>query len=68
LRDHQRQSPEDQGTFDKWLKANAIFGALLFIGMLVMAWMGSNSIERTDAAKANNGHPSSSPIAKIVRD
>jgi len=51
---HQRQSPEGQRTFDEWLKANAIFGAILFIGMLAMAWMGSNSFGRSDVAQADN--------------
>src|SRR5262249_5094958 len=51
LREYQRLSSEDQRTFDRWLKANAIVGAILFIGMLAMAWMG-NSVGRTDAAMA----------------
>jgi len=33
-------SPEDQRAFDSWLNANAIFGAILFVGMLAMAWAG----------------------------
>jgi hypothetical protein len=58
--EYQRLSAEDQRTFHKWLKANAIFGAILFIGMLAMAWKG-NSVGRTDAAIA--AHSKSSNIA-----
>jgi len=36
LRQYHRLSPEDRRIFDKWLKANAIFGAILFIGTLAM--------------------------------
>ena len=48
LREYQRLSAEERHTFNKWLKANAMFGAMLFIGLLAMAWMG-NSVGRTDA-------------------
>ena len=48
LREYQRLSSEEQYTFNKWLKANAMFAAFLFIGILAMAWMG-NSVGRTDA-------------------
>jgi hypothetical protein len=34
--------------FDRWLKANAILGSLLAIGMLAMALAGLNSVGRQD--------------------
>jgi hypothetical protein len=34
--------------FDRWLKANAVLGSLLAIGMLAMALSGLNSIARQD--------------------
>jgi hypothetical protein len=45
-------SPEDQLEFDRWLKANAIVGSILAVGMLLMALGGSNSMRPTDAAAA----------------
>jgi hypothetical protein len=36
-RDYQRMSLEDQRKFDGWLKANAVIGFILFLGMLAMA-------------------------------
>ena len=35
--EYQRMSPEDQRKFDGWLKANAVLGFILFLGMLAMA-------------------------------
>jgi hypothetical protein len=52
LEEYQRLTAEDQRTFNKWLKANATFGAILFIGMMAMAWLGANSVGRNDAAIA----------------
>jgi hypothetical protein len=34
--------------FDGWLKANAVLGSLLAIGMLAMALAGLNSVGRQD--------------------
>jgi hypothetical protein len=59
LREYQTLSPEDKRTFDKWLKANAIFGAILFVGMMAMAWIGANSVGRNDAALAIGSKSSS---------
>jgi hypothetical protein len=39
-REYQTLSPEGQREFDRWLKANAILGALFGIGMLTMALAG----------------------------
>ena len=36
-REFQSTSPEDQGKFDRWLKANAILSLILALGMLAMA-------------------------------
>jgi len=33
-------SPEDQHTFNRWLKANAIVGAIFAIGLIAMALAG----------------------------
>ena len=46
-RDYQRKN---QREFDGWLKANAILGSILAIGMLAMALAGLNSAGRLDAA------------------
>jgi hypothetical protein len=52
LRELRNMSPEDQLEFDRWLKANAIVGSILAVGMLLMALGGSNSMRPTDAAAA----------------
>jgi hypothetical protein len=36
--------------FDRWLKANAVIGSLLAIGMLAMALAGLNPAARPDGA------------------
>jgi hypothetical protein len=36
-------SPADQHTFDRWLKANAIVGLILTIGIVAMAISGSTA-------------------------
>jgi hypothetical protein len=41
-----RKNPRE---FDKWLKANAVLGSVLAIGMLAMAVAGLNSAGRHDA-------------------
>ena len=57
LREYQRLSPEDQHTFKRWLKTNAILGCILAVGMLAMALAGSRSVGRTDAAVAARAFP-----------
>jgi hypothetical protein len=55
-REYQALSPEDQREFDKWLKANAILGALFGIGLLTMALTGIHSVG-TDAQIAAVAQP-----------
>ena len=45
-RDYLRNERE----FDGWLKANAVLGSILAIGMLAMALAGLNSAGRPDGA------------------
>ena len=40
---YERMSQEDQRTFDSWMRANAIFGAVLALGILAMAVAGFNA-------------------------
>jgi hypothetical protein len=40
---YERMSPDDQRTFDRWISANAIFGAVLALGVLAMAVAGFNA-------------------------
>jgi hypothetical protein len=42
--------PRNPNEFDKWLKANAVLGSLLAIGMLAMAVAGLNLPARSDGA------------------
>ena len=51
-----RMSPEDQRTFDRWLKGNAIVGLILAVGIIAMAIAGSNSAP-SPAAVANSKKP-----------
>jgi hypothetical protein len=40
---YERMSPEDQRTFDRWMRANAVLGAILGLGILAMAFAGFNA-------------------------
>jgi hypothetical protein len=42
--------PRNPHEFDRWLRANAVLGSLLAIGMLAMALAGLNSAARPDGA------------------
>src|SRR5262245_24532676 len=55
-------SHEDQRTFDRWLKANAVVGLLLAAGLVAMALAGSNARSSGDAVAAD-GAPASQVIA-----
>jgi len=50
---YERMSPEDQRTFDCWIRANAIFGAVLAVGILAMAVAGFNAPEPDAAMSAS---------------
>jgi hypothetical protein len=50
---YSRLSPEDQRTFDRWLKANAIVGAIFATGLIAMALTGSGSVGPRDAEVAS---------------
>ena len=50
-------SPEDQRTFDRWLKANAFAGLLFTTAVVVMADAGSMSGERREATVADATSP-----------
>jgi hypothetical protein len=43
------------GEFDRWLKANAVLGSILAIGILMMALGGLNSAGRHDEATVLSG-------------
>jgi hypothetical protein len=40
---YERLSPEDRRTFDRWMRANAVLGAVLALGILAMAFAGFNA-------------------------
>jgi len=40
---YEKMSLEDQRTFNRWIGANAIFGAVLALGLLAMAVAGSKA-------------------------
>jgi hypothetical protein len=48
-----RLSREDRRTFDRWLKANAIVGAIFATGLIVMALTGSRPVGPRDAEVAS---------------
>jgi hypothetical protein len=54
-------SPEDQREFDRWLKANAILGLIIAVGLVAMALAGSNSTGRPESAATDS--PNSSDVA-----
>jgi hypothetical protein len=46
-------SPDDRHTFDRWLKANAVVGAVFVAGLLAMSLVGSQSGTPPDGALAD---------------
>jgi len=50
---YEKLSPEDQHTFNRWLKANAIEGAIFAIALIAMALSGSRSVGPRDAEVAS---------------
>lgn len=57
-RAYQKMSREDRRTFDRWIKANAIFGLIFVVGLFAMALVGYGSREPRDAAVAQPSEPS----------
>ena len=51
---YKRMSAEDQRTFNRWLKANAIGGAIFAIALIAMAFSGSRSVGPRDAEVASS--------------
>ena len=47
-------TPKELREFNKWLQANTILGSILAIGMLAMAFAGSNSLGRSDTAMTDS--------------
>jgi hypothetical protein len=43
-------TPKELREFNKWLTANTILGSILGMGMLAMAYAGSNSLGRSEVA------------------
>lgn len=54
LRKLKTMPPEDRRVFDRWLKANAIFGLIFAAGIIAMALAGSYSAGPRHAATANS--------------
>ena len=52
-RAYKAMSPADQRTFDRWLKANAIFGLTFAVAIVAMALAGFWSAGKGDAAIAD---------------
>jgi hypothetical protein len=55
---YNRMSPEDRSTFSRWLKANAIVGLILMVGIVAMAVAGPRSVGKPDAANAGTARAS----------
>jgi hypothetical protein len=51
---YKSMSPEDRCSFDRWLRANAIFGLILAAGVVAMAFAGSRTVGSRDATMADN--------------
>src|SRR5258708_36455401 len=49
---YEKLSPEDQHTFNRWLKANAIEGAIFAIALIAMALAGSRAVGAHDPGGA----------------
>jgi hypothetical protein len=70
VRQYRAMSPEDRRTFDRWLKANAVFGSIFAAGLFAMALAGStgphdatvaNNIDASKVACVRKNHSVSSP-------
>ena len=60
---YKSMSPEDRRSFDRWLKANAIFGLILAAGGVAMAFAGSRTVGSRDATMADNRDASDAAAA-----
>jgi hypothetical protein len=58
FRRYELLSREDQGTFDRWLQANAIVGLLLAAAFVAMALAGARSEAPRDAMVADGAKAS----------
>jgi len=58
---YRKLSPQDQRTFNRWLKANAIVGAIFAIGFIAMALAGSSSVGPRDVEITSTAKASSAP-------
>jgi hypothetical protein len=54
-RHYKMLSPDDRRTFDRWLKVNVVFGAILVIGLAAMAVAGSYVTAPHEVAVAAGG-------------
>jgi hypothetical protein len=43
LQQYRTQFPDDQATFNRWIRANAVIGSIIAIGLIAMAVAGSRS-------------------------
>jgi hypothetical protein len=51
---YKSMSPEDRRSFDRWLKANAIFGMIFAAGVVAMAFAGARIVGSRDATMVEN--------------
>jgi hypothetical protein len=50
-------SVEDRQTFDRWLKSNALVGAMFVVGLITMSFSGSQQGTPPDGALAGGDRP-----------
>ena len=60
---YEKLSPEDRRTFDRWLRVNAVLGAVLALGLLAMAFAGFNAGEPDAMRYAGRKDKASSVVA-----
>ena len=56
LKTYMHLSAEDRSAFDRWVRANAVFGLILtmaLISMSVMGWLQDSSSAQTSASHPN---------------
>lgn len=64
---YMKMSLDDQRTFDRWLKANAIIGSIFAVGVIAMAVAGYNSGGARDGAVAENTKTTTDVVASERR-
>jgi hypothetical protein len=57
LQEYKSMSADDRRTFDRWLKANAVIGAIVSLALVAMAVVGAHSTRSPASVAAAGANP-----------